>query len=316
MPSDWRCFNCLEQQWERGSKSTGFRSESSQGSAWQHALLACSSDRWYVTKLTTFTDIYETELQVAWPYFCFKRLNNIFSLSSLASRQDRSSGTLCCSTTWRRRTLQAAAQRAPPCWLPSLVSCRTASLHWRRCCRLGATSHACMQKIIGPQWSDLTDISCVSFFVLLCSRYGLYSSPFDPVLFDLEVSGSSCKNAFNSSIGVQSDEIDLSDILSGTCRLCVSFWWQGHKNPPPKQVSVIQSTSHCVSVLNDKDIFDRLSFSFLVLSSLNRQSKLERWDFFSSRSDSKKEKVPRQLPPGGGSCELRSVKMTDGLQFG
>lgn len=47
-------------------------------------------------------------------------------------------------------------------------------------------------------------------------RYGLYSSPFDPVLFDLEVSGSSCKNAFNSSIGVQSDEIDLSDILSGT----------------------------------------------------------------------------------------------------
>lgn len=46
-------------------------------------------------------------------------------------------------------------------------------------------------------------------------RYGLYGSPFDPVLFDLEVSGSSCKNAFNSSIGVQSDEIDLSDILSG-----------------------------------------------------------------------------------------------------
>lgn len=46
-------------------------------------------------------------------------------------------------------------------------------------------------------------------------RYGLYSSPFDPVLFDLEVSGSSCRNAFNSSIGVQSDEIDLSDILSG-----------------------------------------------------------------------------------------------------
>lgn len=55
--------------------------------------------------------------------------------------------------------------------------------------------------------------------VLLCFRYGLYSSPFDPVLFDLEVSGSSCKNAFNSSIGVQSDEIDLSDILSGTCTL-------------------------------------------------------------------------------------------------
>jgi len=52
-------------------------------------------------------------------------------------------------------------------------------------------------------------------------RYGLYSSPFDPVLFDLEVSGSSCKNAFNSSTGVQSDEIDLSDILSGRRRLVV-----------------------------------------------------------------------------------------------
>ncbi|XP_050990219.1 baculoviral IAP repeat-containing protein 6 isoform X2 [Labeo rohita] len=50
---------------------------------------------------------------------------------------------------------------------------------------------------------------------LLQTRYGLYGSPFDPVLFDLEVSGSSCKNAFSSSIGVQSDEIDLSDILSG-----------------------------------------------------------------------------------------------------
>ncbi|XP_054605954.2 dual E2 ubiquitin-conjugating enzyme/E3 ubiquitin-protein ligase BIRC6 isoform X4 [Nothobranchius furzeri] len=50
---------------------------------------------------------------------------------------------------------------------------------------------------------------------LLQTRYGLYSSPFDPVLFDLEVSGSSCKNAFSGSIGVQSDEIDLSDILSG-----------------------------------------------------------------------------------------------------
>ncbi|KAG2467020.1 BIRC6 protein, partial [Polypterus senegalus] len=49
---------------------------------------------------------------------------------------------------------------------------------------------------------------------LLQTRYGLYSSPFDPVLFDLEVSGGSCKNAFNSSIGVQSDEIDLSEILS------------------------------------------------------------------------------------------------------
>lgn len=47
-------------------------------------------------------------------------------------------------------------------------------------------------------------------------RYGLYSSPFDPVLFDLEISGSSCKNVYNSSIGVQSDEIDLSDVLSGT----------------------------------------------------------------------------------------------------
>lgn len=49
----------------------------------------------------------------------------------------------------------------------------------------------------------------------LSFRYGLYGSPFDPVLFDLEMSGSSCKNTFNSSIGVQSDEIDLSDILSG-----------------------------------------------------------------------------------------------------
>ncbi|XP_029525395.2 baculoviral IAP repeat-containing protein 6 isoform X15 [Oncorhynchus nerka] len=54
-----------------------------------------------------------------------------------------------------------------------------------------------------------------SLEALLQTRYGLYSSPFDPVLFDLEVSGSSCKNAFNSSIGVQSDEIDLSEILSG-----------------------------------------------------------------------------------------------------
>lgn len=50
---------------------------------------------------------------------------------------------------------------------------------------------------------------------LLQTRYGLYSSPFDPVLFDLEMSGSSCKNVHNSSIGVQSDEIDLSDVLSG-----------------------------------------------------------------------------------------------------
>ncbi|KAK1333168.1 hypothetical protein QTO34_006705 [Cnephaeus nilssonii] len=50
---------------------------------------------------------------------------------------------------------------------------------------------------------------------LLQTRYGLYSSPFDPVLFDLEMSGSTCKNVYNSSIGVQSDEIDLSDVLSG-----------------------------------------------------------------------------------------------------
>uniref|UniRef100_A0A8D0MRX5 Dual E2 ubiquitin-conjugating enzyme/E3 ubiquitin-protein ligase BIRC6 n=1 Tax=Sus scrofa TaxID=9823 RepID=A0A8D0MRX5_PIG len=50
---------------------------------------------------------------------------------------------------------------------------------------------------------------------LLQTRYGLYSSPFDPVLFDLEMNGSSCKNVYNSSIGVQSDEIDLSDVLSG-----------------------------------------------------------------------------------------------------
>lgn len=57
---------------------------------------------------------------------------------------------------------------------------------------------------------------CLSWrFCLFCLRYGLYSSPFDPVLFDLEVSGSSCKSAFNNSIGVQSEEIDLSDILSG-----------------------------------------------------------------------------------------------------
>ncbi|ELK27335.1 Baculoviral IAP repeat-containing protein 6 [Myotis davidii] len=52
-------------------------------------------------------------------------------------------------------------------------------------------------------------------FLALCIRYGLYSSPFDPVLFDLEMSGSTCKNVYNSSIGVQSDEIDLSDVLSG-----------------------------------------------------------------------------------------------------
>ncbi|XP_012868979.1 PREDICTED: baculoviral IAP repeat-containing protein 6, partial [Dipodomys ordii] len=53
---------------------------------------------------------------------------------------------------------------------------------------------------------------------LLQTRYGLYSSPFDPVLFDLEMSGSSCKNIYNSNIGVQSDEIDLSDVLSGARR--------------------------------------------------------------------------------------------------
>ncbi|KAE8601567.1 hypothetical protein XENTR_v10013719 [Xenopus tropicalis] len=51
---------------------------------------------------------------------------------------------------------------------------------------------------------------------LLQTRYGLYSSPFDPVLFDLEVSGSSCKNIYNSSASIQSDEIDLSDVLLGS----------------------------------------------------------------------------------------------------
>ncbi|XP_053919190.1 baculoviral IAP repeat-containing protein 6 isoform X5 [Cuculus canorus] len=54
---------------------------------------------------------------------------------------------------------------------------------------------------------------------LLQTRYGLYSSPFDPVLFDLEISGSSCKNVYNSSIGVQSDEIDLSDVISGNGKI-------------------------------------------------------------------------------------------------
>ncbi|XP_058690186.1 baculoviral IAP repeat-containing protein 6 isoform X3 [Poecile atricapillus] len=54
---------------------------------------------------------------------------------------------------------------------------------------------------------------------LLQTRYGLYSSPFDPVLFDLEICGSSCKNIYNSSIGVQSDEIDLSDVLSGNGKI-------------------------------------------------------------------------------------------------
>lgn len=67
-------------------------------------------------------------------------------------------------------------------------------------------------------------LCCFVCLCVLCCRYGLYSSPFDPVLFDLEVSGSSCKNAFNSSIGVQSDEIDLSDILSGErSALCLSL---------------------------------------------------------------------------------------------
>ncbi|XP_018120697.1 baculoviral IAP repeat-containing protein 6 isoform X4 [Xenopus laevis] len=51
---------------------------------------------------------------------------------------------------------------------------------------------------------------------LLQTRYGLYSSPFDPVLFDLEVSGSSSKNIYNSSASIQSDEIDLSDVLLGS----------------------------------------------------------------------------------------------------
>lgn len=48
------------------------------------------------------------------------------------------------------------------------------------------------------------------------SRYGLYSSPFDPVLFDLEMSGSSCKSGSGSSVAIQSDEIDFSDVLSGS----------------------------------------------------------------------------------------------------
>ncbi|KAG5831644.1 hypothetical protein ANANG_G00305910 [Anguilla anguilla] len=74
-----------------------------------------------------------------------------------------------------------------------------------------STSCASLLTAVSRQLQDrLTPLEA-----LLQTRYGLYSSPFDPVLFDLEVSGSSCKNAFNSSIGVQSDEIDLSDILSG-----------------------------------------------------------------------------------------------------
>ncbi|KAG9344610.1 hypothetical protein JZ751_011282 [Albula glossodonta] len=74
-----------------------------------------------------------------------------------------------------------------------------------------STSCASLLTAVSRQLQDrLTPLEA-----LLQTRYGLYSSPFDPVLFDLEVSGSSCKNAFNSSIGVQSDEIDISDILSG-----------------------------------------------------------------------------------------------------
>ncbi|XP_076848185.1 LOW QUALITY PROTEIN: dual E2 ubiquitin-conjugating enzyme/E3 ubiquitin-protein ligase BIRC6 [Brachyhypopomus gauderio] len=56
---------------------------------------------------------------------------------------------------------------------------------------------------------------------LLQTRYGLYGSPFDPVLFDLEASGSSCRNAYNPSVSAQSDEIDLSDILSGNGKVSV-----------------------------------------------------------------------------------------------
>lgn len=44
------------------------------------------------------------------------------------------------------------------------------------------------------------------------------------MLFDLEVSGSSCKNALSSSIGVQSDEIDLSDILSGMSYAMIVYY--------------------------------------------------------------------------------------------
>ncbi|XP_078714316.1 dual E2 ubiquitin-conjugating enzyme/E3 ubiquitin-protein ligase BIRC6 isoform X2 [Lampetra fluviatilis] len=52
---------------------------------------------------------------------------------------------------------------------------------------------------------------------LLRARYGLYRSPFDPLLFDFEMSGSSYKNAYlvSSSSNVQSDEIDLSEIMTG-----------------------------------------------------------------------------------------------------
>uniref|UniRef100_UPI00358FA005 baculoviral IAP repeat-containing protein 6 n=1 Tax=Myxine glutinosa TaxID=7769 RepID=UPI00358FA005 len=51
---------------------------------------------------------------------------------------------------------------------------------------------------------------------LLRARYGLYRSPFDPMLFDIEMSGSSYKNAFVvSSSSIQSEEIDLSEIMTG-----------------------------------------------------------------------------------------------------
>ncbi len=69
-------------------------------------------------------------------------------------------------------------------------------------------------------------------------RYGLYGSPFDPVLFDLEMSGSSCKNAFSGSIGVQSDEIDLSDILSG-CQCILPLCTYIHQNRKDKHVMVV-----------------------------------------------------------------------------
>lgn len=51
--------------------------------------------------------------------------------------------------------------------------------------------------------------------VLFQIRYGLYSLLFDLVFFDLEMSGFFCKNVYNSSIGVQLDEIDLLDVFLG-----------------------------------------------------------------------------------------------------
>uniref|UniRef100_A0A8C4Q1J4 Dual E2 ubiquitin-conjugating enzyme/E3 ubiquitin-protein ligase BIRC6 n=1 Tax=Eptatretus burgeri TaxID=7764 RepID=A0A8C4Q1J4_EPTBU len=57
---------------------------------------------------------------------------------------------------------------------------------------------------------------------LLRARYGLYRSPFDPILFDIEMSGSSYKNAFVvSSSSIQSEEIDLSEIMTGPGRVAV-----------------------------------------------------------------------------------------------